>query len=198
MDKESKTFENALLARMKNDDENAFSFLFSFYYTDLVMFANIYLKDKDISEELVQDVFVKLWEERQSITITSSLKSYLLKSVQNKSLDWIRHLKIRQQHNQETISSAALFDFDTENYVLYSELENRIEKIIEQLPVEIAEAYNLNRIEGLKYHEIAEKLNVSQRTVEVRIGKALQILRIELKDYLIAAILMNLSHLGNS
>jgi len=198
MDKQSKIYENALLARMKNDDENAFSFLFTLYYTDLVMFANIYLKDKDISEELVQDVFVKLWEERRSLIIERSLKSYLLKSVQNKSLDWLRHLKVRQHHNHETISSSALFDFETENYVLYSELENRLEKIIEQLPDEIAEAYKLNRIEGLKYHEIAEKLNVSQRTVEVRIGKALQVLRIELKDYLIAAILLNLNHLGNS
>jgi RNA polymerase sigma-70 factor, ECF subfamily len=189
------SYEKLLLEKFREGDKTAFSTIFSVYYSDLVMFAATFLNDLDSSQEVVQDIFVKFWEDRQSIFINTSLKSYLLKSTQNKCLDWIKHSKVKSNYCKEIIHSTSLLDFNTENYVLKSELEFNIDKALDQLPKEISESFRLNRYEGLKYHEIAEKLNVSQRTIEVRIGKALQALRDHLKDYLITLFIYLMYHI---
>jgi len=182
------SFEKIIIEKYKEGDRSAFSTIFSVYYTDLVMFAITILNNADSSQEIVQDMFVKLWEDREKIVINTSLKSFLLKSVQNKCLDLLRHQKIKERYSSEFNHTALIHDYDTEGYVLRSELEFNIEKILNELPAEIAESFRLNRYEGLKYHEIAERLRVSQRTVEVRISKALQVLRERLKDYFIIAL----------
>ena len=176
-------FERILLEKLKKGDQTAFSYIFSAYYRDLVLFAITFTNNKDSSEEIVQAVFVKFWEDRQNINISKSIKSYLLKSVQNKSIDWLRHLKVRNKFHNDLVDNTVVFENNTENYFLRSELEQKIETILSQLPEEIVETFRMNRFEGMKYHEIAEKLNVSIRTVEVRMGKALHLLREQLKDY---------------
>lgn len=165
-------------------------FLFTAYYSDLVMFAATFLKDINSSEEIVQDVFLQLWEDRDVIIITTTLKSFLLKLIQNKCLDWFRHVKVRNSHYELVINSPILLECDTENYILRSEIEDIVEKALKKIPEEISEAFRLNRYDGLKYKEIAEKMYVSNRTIEVRIGKVLQILRYELKDYLITFLVL--------
>jgi RNA polymerase sigma-70 factor (family 1) len=187
--KSDNLYEKILLEKLKADDKTAFSYIFSAYYKDLVLFASTFTNDINTSEEIVQNVFVKFWENRQFISIDKSLKSYLLKTVQNKSIDWLRHLKIRDKYQIDLIQHLDLVENDTENYMLTSELEQSIEKAISQLPEEIAEAFKMSRYDDLKYHEIAEKLNVSVRTIEVRIGKALNLLREQLKDYLMIVII---------
>ncbi len=176
-------YEKILFEKVKQNDKNAFTIIFSNYYNDLVMFASTFSKDKDIAEEVVQDVFVKLWNERHYINVESSLKSFLLKSVQNKCIDWLRHLKSREKFINESNLIRNNFENNTEDYLLYSELSENIENILSKLPDDICQAFKMNRYEGMKYNEIAEKLDVSVRTVEVRIGKALHLLREHLKDY---------------
>lgn len=176
--------DKVLISKLNIGDYSAFSCIFSAYYKDLVMFASRFTHDYDNAEEIVQDTFVKLWEERKSVNVKISLKSFLLKSVQNKCFDWYRHKKIKQAHYDFIIKSSLHFDHDTENYILYSELQEELENAIEMLPGQISEAFRMNRYQGLKYHEIAGILNVSVRTVEVRIGKALSLLRTYLKEYL--------------
>ncbi|NWJ51978.1 MAG: RNA polymerase sigma-70 factor [Bacteroidetes bacterium] len=188
------SFERILVEKLKGGDKSAFSSLFTAYYSDLVMFATTFLKDLDSSEEIVQDVFLKLWEDREIITVTTTLKSFLLKLIQNRCLDWLRHAKVIHSHHDSVLNSSPLLECDTENYILRSEIEKIVKKALDKIPDEIAEPFKLNRYDGLKYREIAEKMQVSNRTVEVRIGKVLQILRDELKDYLIT-FLMLLSHL---
>lgn len=179
------SFEKLLVEKLKEGDKSAYSFLFTAYYSDLVMFATTFLKDIDSSEEIVQDVFLKLWEEREDIIITTTLKSFLLKLIQNRCLDLLRHLKVKSSHYESVLNSTILLECDTENYILRSEIENIVEKALDKISAEVSEPFRLNRYEGLKYREIAERMHVSDRTVEVRISKVLQILRIELKDYLI-------------
>ena len=174
-----------MLQGIKNDEHSSFSAVFSVYYHDLVVFSSTFTKNIQVSEEIVQDIFVKFWEDRHSIDIISSLKSYFLKSVQNRSIDWLRHLKIRGKYEQDILEHAVLSENDTEHYVLRSELEMNIDKALKQLPAELSEPFKLSRFEGLTYPEIAVKFNVSVRTVEVRIGKALRLLRNELKEYLL-------------
>jgi RNA polymerase sigma-70 factor (ECF subfamily) len=182
--KEINLYEKILLEKIRQNDKSAFTIVFSNYYRDLTLFAFNFTKDKDIAEEIVQEVFVKFWENKNVITIESSLKSFLLKSVQNKCIDWLRHLKSRDKFVAESKLNLADFENNTEEYLLWSDLSQTIEILLNKLPDELSLTFRLNRYDGLKYVEIAEKLNVSVRTIEVRIGKALHLLRSELKDYI--------------
>lgn len=175
--------ENILADQIKLGDKSAFSEAFTKYYTDMVIFAYTFLKDKESSEEVVQDVFIKLWENRNVITITVSLKSFLLKSIKNRCIDRLRHLKIRDKYQVMVLDHPVLFENDTDNYMLYSELEKKLDKALKKLPEEVETTFTMSRFEGFTYNEIAEKLKVSVRTVEVRVSKALVMLREQLKDY---------------
>jgi len=182
--KQGPLIEKILIKKLISGDEEAFSTIFSAYYPDLVMFAFNFTREHDAAEEIVQDTFVKLWEEHNCLTINYSIKSYLLKSVQNRCIDWFRHKKVKKIHSMDVMSNSVLFEYNTDNYVLRSELEDQIEKSLLTIPHDYAEAFRMNRDEGYRYQEIAEKLNVSVRTVENRISKALHLLREHLKDYM--------------
>jgi RNA polymerase sigma-70 factor (family 1) len=182
--KNSPILEQLIIGRIKAGDQDMFAEIFSVYYKDLVMFAFSFTHVMGDSEEIVQDVFVKLWDEHENINISDSIKSYLLKSIQNRCIDWHRHKKVVNNHSNYIIENSPLYEYDTDNYILSSELEHMIEKAIGSLPEKVKEAFEMNRNDGLKYQEIAVKLNVSVRTVEVRISKALELLRKSLIDFL--------------
>jgi RNA polymerase sigma-70 factor (family 1) len=176
--------EQLLIEKLKSGDPNSFSDIFSIYYKDLFFFAYSFIREVCDAEDIVQDTFVKLWEDHEKLNVTVSLKSILLKTIQNKCIDWHRHKRIINNHSSYIINNAPLYEYDTDNYLLRSELESVIEKALARLPEKVREAYKLNRFEGLKYQEIAAKLNVSNRTVEVRISKALEFLRKSLVNFL--------------
>ncbi len=178
-------YEKVLLEKVRESDQSSFSFIFTVYYSDLVQFAGTFIRDLDTCEEIVQDAFVYFWESRQSLIIQTSLKSYLLKMIQNRCIDWLRHLKIREQYNTYADHQFRLMENNTENYIFFSELKANLEEALHLLPPEIALAFRMNRQEGLTQNEIAARQNVSVRTIEVRISKALTLLREQLKDYLI-------------
>jgi len=180
--------EKVLISKLKDSDHSAFSYIFNAFYKDLVIFASRFTHDLNIAEEIVQDTFVKLWEEHESIKVTVSLKAYLLKIVQNKCIDWYRHKKIMQTHNNIVMENSPQLIYDTDSYILHSELQEQIEAVLGILPEEISEVFRMNRNKGLRYHEIADLLGVSVRTIEVRIGKALHMLRNHLKEYFIVII----------
>jgi len=175
--------EKVLVNKLMEGDSSAFENIFSAYYKDLVVFALRYTNDLNSAEEIVQDTFVKIWEEHGSIKITVSLRSYLMKVVKNDFLDRLRHKKIVQNHNVFVQENSPLFENETENYLLQSELQGLIDEALQKLPDEIAETFRMNRFKGMKYREIAEMYGISERTVEARIGKALHMLRLYLKDY---------------
>jgi RNA polymerase sigma-70 factor (ECF subfamily) len=174
-----------LFNRIRAGEKQAFTILFNKYYKDLVVFSFSFTKRLAISEEIVQEVFLKLWEQRNLLIIQTSLKSFLLKSVQNASLDWLRHQRVKSDYANALLEHAEFSDNDTEHYILMSELEGKLMQALDKLPETYAQAFKMSRFEALNYQEIADKLDVSVRTVEVRISKALIFLREELKDYLI-------------
>lgn len=184
MGKLDKQQEYFVMSALRQDSKEAFSLLFQTYYTDLVLFCGNFVKDKDSCEDIVQSIFLKLWNDRKHIQIEISLKSYLLKAVRNSCLDEFRHIEIVRQYETE-YGSSVLDNYDTENYILYSDLYAHLSRALEQIPDLYKEAFVLNRFEGLKYREIAEKLNVSERTVEVRVSKTLDLLRKQLKDFFV-------------
>jgi RNA polymerase sigma-70 factor, ECF subfamily len=182
--------ENLPVQQMLGGDESAFSIIFKTYYVDLVLFAGTFLRDRQAAEEIVQEVFIRLWENRDSVIITSSLRSFLLKSIQNKCIDTLRHLKIVDDYQSKLQNHPLLLENDTENYVLYSELEDDLKKALAKLPDDISKIFLLNRFEGFSYPEIAGQLNLSVRMVEIRMGKALALLKQYLKDYLITILVL--------
>lgn len=184
------SYERILLQKLKNDDQSAFTIIFTKYYPDLVRFSFGFTRDSDISEEIVQEVFLKLWENRNSMVIHNSLKSFLLKTVQNRSIDSLRHESVTHKYASIVLEHPLLSENDTENYILHSELEENFNHALMGIPVQYAETFRMSRIESMNYDEIAQKLGVSVRTVEVRISKALGLLREELKDFLVLVLIV--------
>jgi RNA polymerase sigma-70 factor (ECF subfamily) len=184
------SYERILLEKLKNDDQSAFTIIFTKYYQDLVQFSYSYTRNPDASEEIVEVVFLKLWENRKSLVIHNSLKSFLLKTVQNRSIDSLRHVNVTHKYASLVLEHPLLSENDTENYILHSELEANFNHAMEKIPAQYAEAFRMSRIESLNYHEIAQKLGVSVRTVEVRVSKALSLLRVELKDFLFIGLII--------
>jgi RNA polymerase sigma-70 factor (ECF subfamily) len=169
-------FEQILLVKLADGDTSAFTAIFEAYYKDLVMFAFTFTKNSDSAEDTVQEVFVRLWEKRQELKLHGSLKSYLLKSVQNLCLDEFRRRKVREHYADDKETQSLYANNDTEDYILYTDLQNHLDNVLAQMPDEVAQTFRMNRFDGLKYHEIAQQLNVSLRTVESRISKALRII----------------------
>ena len=171
-----------VLHRLKLGDKEAFNFIFRNYYRGLVLFAMDFVRDQDKAEEIVEGVFIKLWEDRDKIVVHTSLKSYLLRSVQNKCLDIIKHEKIREKYSTSLLGNPS--GREDENGFISYELKEKIEITVNSLPGKTKEIFKMSRFENKKYREIAEALNISVKTVEASMGKALAILRKELKDWL--------------
>ncbi len=161
-------------------DKGSFELLFRKFFPALMAFARKFLPDEDDAREVVHNVFINLWEKRESMDTSTSLKSYLFRSVHNRSLNVIRD---RKKFSSEEVPDLAS-EVDVESQMDAMELEDKINKVIEGLPEKCREIFEMSRFEGLKYTEIAEKLNISVKTVENQMSKALKILRKKLADYL--------------
>ena len=158
-----------------------FEQLFREHFEVLCYFAKGYVSDFDTSQEIVQEVFINLWNKRESITSDKSVRSYLYTSVKNRSLNWLRdHKKFRSYVLDIEIEDHTTF-FEHDNLEM-NELKKRIEDAMDKLPERCREIFELSRFEELRYKEIAAKLGLSVKTVEVQVSKALKILRNELKD----------------
>lgn len=190
MPKRTDYYEERLLAELKCGNESAFSILFDIYYRDLVLYCGRYIGVAAQCEDIVQNVFFRLWRDRNVIRIESSLKSYLLQAVRNHCFDEYRHRRSVRAHVSSIIDSPLVYNYETENYVLYSDLEDKLQELMDMLPEKYREVFTMNRFDNLKYREIAKRLNVSERTVEVRIGKALDYLRIHLKEFVFAILFL--------
>ncbi|MGQ8336120.1 RNA polymerase sigma-70 factor [Sunxiuqinia sp. A32] len=168
------------LEKLKEGDRKTFTLIFDYYYTGLVVFADKYMHDIELSEDIVQSVFVKLWENREYIR-SSSIKSYLSSAVKNNCIDLIRKKETQDKYvqRQKSIGIDSEHEFWAEH-----ELQKMVEDSIRKLPSRCREIFKMSRYDGLKSIEIADKLGISQRTVETQITKALKILRKDLKDYL--------------
>lgn len=173
-----------LLSGLKKGDAGAFSLLCTAYYKDMVMFGRSYLSEKEICEDIVQSVFMKLWDDRETIEIESSFKSYLLVSVRNRCVDEIRRRHVIHEYQLYVLFPGRMDkDLKTENDILHADLCYHLEKALRKLPEIHREAFVLNRFKGLKYREIAHRLNISERKVETCIEKALALLRRRLKEF---------------
>lgn len=161
-------------------DQREFEELFKTYFTPLMAFSRRILGNEDDAREVVHQVFINLWEKRNEIDLSASLKSYLFTSVNNRSLNVIRD---RKKFSDEEVPEEAEA-WDAESRMEAMELEEQVRGAIEALPERCREIFKLNRFEGLRYSEIASRLDLSVKTVENQMSKALKILREQLGKYL--------------
>lgn len=164
------------------DDEEAFQTLFFDFFSSLCVFAHRYIDSWEICEDVVQDTFFKIWKNRKTIEIKTSGRNFLLTSVKNSCIDYIRKKDLEQQWKDKETQSKHLAA--SEDLYSHVELEEMLNAALAKLPDNIREVFEMNRFEGKTYREIAEERNISIKTVEAQMTKALKILRVELADYL--------------
>lgn len=176
--------EQEIIGAIREGNERIFEETFRKYYQSLCNYANSILKEMDEAEEVVQNLFLSIWEKRSDLEISISLKSYLYRAVHNHCLNRIKHLKVREEYQQYAVNFYDASYESVSQTVMKNELEQKIEEAIRKLPEQCRLIFRMSRFEELKYHEIAEQLELSPKTVENQIGKALKILRVELAEYL--------------
>ncbi|HPR33491.1 MAG TPA: RNA polymerase sigma-70 factor [Prolixibacteraceae bacterium] len=174
--------EKEVFLKIRKGDPQSFEILFRTYYAPLCHFARQYLADRDDCEELVQAFFLKIWEKREELDISTSVRNYLFRAVRNHCLNFIKHQKIVRQHHDEVLKNSEA-GWESRDYILEADLEDKIRQGIDSLPQRRKEIFLLSRDEGLKYREIADRLGISIKTVETQMGQALKDLREKLKDY---------------
>lgn len=165
-------------------DITAFEMLFKTYYQPLCNYAYTFLQDREDAEEIVQSTFLLVWEKRETLAIRTSVRPYLYAMVRNACLNVIKHEKIKQRYAGEELALADRSYESVAQAVASNELEYRIKVAMDELPEQCRMVFKLSRFEELKYAEIAEQLGISIKTVENHMGKALKIMREQLKDYL--------------
>ena len=169
-----------ITGRIRNGDVGQFESLFRSSYVSLVRYAKTLIKDHDTAEEIVQDLFFRLWQDREKLKIESSLNGYLFRSVHNRCLHYIEHSRVVSRHVDEMSNRQSETQESPSDILNYKELQEKVARILEKLPERCGKIFTMSRFDGLKYTEIAEKLSVSIKTVEANMGRALKEFRKEL------------------
>ena len=179
MSEEDKIFEEIRLGNRK-----AFETVFRNYYQELCNYAYQFFHDKDTVEEIVQDLFFKLWSKKETIIIRTSLRSYLYKAVYNNTMLFLRKKNTRSVTGELTDDIEQKLIVEPEIPIQTKELDQIIQVTIQLMPAKVRQIFELSRLEGLRYKDIAEKLSISVKTVEANMGRALKLFRQNLKKYL--------------
>ena len=165
-------------------DDLAFERLFKAHYKELHVYASVILKDEDVAEEIVQNMFLKFWEKRKLLQIQSSVKAYLYKCTYNDCLNHLKHQKIKTKYQDFAIYTMNDQHEPASAKAELTELELKLREALNELPEHCRTIFQMSRFEELKYKEIATQLGISIKTVENQMGKALRILRIKLADFI--------------
>lgn len=172
----------------------AFEQLFKVHYKALHAYANMLLKDIDLAEEVVQSMFLRLWEKRDLLAVQTSIKAYLYKCIYNDSLNFLKHELVKSKYQDFAVHTMNTHHEAASNRVELSELQKELKFAMEALPEQCRIIFKMSRFEELKYKEIAERLGISIKTVENQMGKALKILRLKLVDFLVLILLGLINH----
>src|SRR5690606_844331 len=160
-------------------DEHTFHNVFKRYYEGLCNYAFTILKDADEGEDVVQSIFLKLWEQGKRFDADDKLKAYLFKSVYHRCINQLAHRTIRIKHHDQEKSQTPPVQ---QPEVFPDEVDEMVKAAINRLPLQGRTVFMMSRYEELRYSEIAQRLNISVNTVENQISKALKFLRAELKN----------------
>ena len=186
-----------ITVRIKNGEEKAFALIFHAWYGSLLHFCREYVFDVEAARNIVQNVFLKVWEKRESLDENSNLKAYLYVMAKNESISYLRHLKTEAGFQKKAkvfspdleLNLEAISDLDF-NRIDMDHIGSVIESVIASLPERCQEVFRMSRYEELKNKEVAERLQISEKAVEANMTRALKTLKDKLKDYLGILILL--------
>ncbi|MES2779705.1 MAG: RNA polymerase sigma-70 factor [Bacteroidota bacterium] len=181
--------DSELILNIRAGDIRSFERVFNLYAEQLVRYATTIVKDNDDAEDIVQQLFVALWDKKGIPDVNGSLKSYLYRSVYNSSLNKLKQVKVRESYASDMTYVSDGFTASASESVEHKETVKRVDAAIEELPEQCKLIFKMSRIEQLKYQEIADQLGLSVKTVEAQMGKALKHMRTRLKDYLPALVI---------
>ncbi len=165
-------------------DDDAFEELFKAQFKALHSYASVMLYHDSHAEEIVQNVFVRIWEKRDLLDVQISAKAYLYKCVHNDCLNYLKHKKIKAKYQDHAAFTMNDQTNNTSDKLILGELQERLQVALNELPEQCRTIFQMSRFEELKYREIADELGLSIKTVENQMGKALRILRVKLVDFL--------------
>ncbi|MDQ6476987.1 RNA polymerase sigma-70 factor [Dyadobacter sp. LHD-138] len=169
-----------LISLIKQGDKRALDSLFKKYYNSLCRFASYLTSRNDLAEEIVADVFFRIWDKRENLAVEKNLRAYLFTATRHTAINYMKQEKLVMEELSEDI----IEDMPgPEDVFLYHELESRITNLINYLPQKRKAIFQLNRFEGFTYNEIAEILSLSSKTVENQMGKAIKQLKLLQKTY---------------
>lgn len=177
MSKKSSISNKDLVEKIRSGDQEAYEKLFYRFYSKLCVFSNSYVRSLDISRDVVQDVFIKIWDNRENFYVHQSLKAYLYQAVRNQSINFLQQKKQKLRLEERLVRQHKLNDESEEPVLNTEELTQKIWKLVEGLPERRRTIFILYRKHGLSYLEIAEVMGITRKTVENQMGKALQFLR---------------------
>ena len=177
------------ILKLLSGDISTYESVYKTFFKPLYVYAYSILKDEIQAEEVVQNIFLKLWERKEKIQIESSLKAYLYKSVYNDSLNYLKHLKVKSTYENHAIQVMKnTHSISASNQMMYKTLEVELRNALNALPEQCRTVFQLSRYEDLKYREIATHLSISEKTVENHMSKALKLLRLKLAEYIVTVV----------
>lgn len=181
--------KNILLKEIRKGNNEAFEYLFKNYYPRLRGYAIRFIDDNETVRDIIQDCFINLWEKR-SFLKSISIQSLLFAMVRNACINHLKHCNVIEEHRLEHVVRTkgeerlyhTDFSFEPEQKLLYMELQEQINQVIDKLPGQCREVFLMSRFERLKNKEIADKLQISIKTVEKHISKALSVFSLHFKN----------------
>jgi RNA polymerase sigma-70 factor (ECF subfamily) len=182
--------DNLLVIRIKNDDKTAFRTLYDRYNKKLYFFSLKFLGNNSEAEELVQSVFINVWENRKSLDSTLSVKNYAYKAAVNYIYNYLKKKAIRARFIESETVKGEIHSNLTYEEVFYHDLERSVNTIVETLPSQQQKIFKLSRYEGLTNKEIASRLDLSVRTVENQMYRTLKLIRNNLKEGFILSLML--------
>ncbi len=175
------TVEPQIFQHIKQGNQQSFEKLFKSHYPLLCHYAERFVKNSDLAEEIVQDLFFQIWTNRDQLNIEISVNAYLYKATYNNCMDWLRKQQVRKT-KMDHVAPSNDYTFN-EEHTEQEEIHQIIRNTLLQMPERVRTIFQLSRFKGLKYHEIAAQLSISIKTVESNMSKALRLFRNNLKDY---------------
>jgi RNA polymerase sigma-70 factor, ECF subfamily len=179
--------DQSLIRKLRKGDKEAFELIFNKYKEKLYFFALGYLHSSSEAEEVIQRVFICLWENRRTLIEALSLKDYLYKAVINKVYNYFKHLAVRQKYLDHIATQELLEDDNSQQSIYFNDLKGTLDDLIERLPARQQQIFKLNQQDGLSHHEIAARLGLSVRSVENQIYRAMKYIKENLsKEYFLS------------
>jgi RNA polymerase sigma-70 factor (ECF subfamily) len=182
--------DEQLVVLLNGDDELAFEEIYNRYWSGIFSAAYKRTRSREATEELVQDLFTSLWSNRKKLHIHSSLSAYLFTSIKYLVLHYVQKETVRKNYIHSMQAQTLAVNNTTDGEILLNDLQFHLQKEVDNLPAKCRSVFELSRYEGNSMKEIATKLDISEKTVENHIGKALKILKVSLKDFVTSLFLL--------